>query len=457
MRLLNFLQLAVGCGWGVTVAYTVAEVSSYLTRPDLQPLTLTVHVNTLDPKDKSLLFFGPYISGYDGPAIYDLKGLTWYLKELVWDGYLEAPPGLTHRAHNLHPMLYKGITTLAYSLVLDRPQTSVMVHHTFLNEHYDIVDALGTPDQIKHLDPHDFSVIDDGTKMLQLAYIAHPTDEHDPVQSKVEEGILEVLDISTGTIDFEWRSLDHVPRNHSCVGGSLVRYLVSRDFTPLVRFADEDFLHPTSHANSVDQDPHGNFILSSFHTCTIYSISPITGSVLWRLGGAFSDFTFLPYHNHGDKPVTLKHVHDVRSHPLSIALENPLISQSLKRRIKASPHTYLVLSLFDNAFGAAGPPTSSCSSALIILLDLNAMTAKILERYMHPRGEYNAMFGSVQLLSNGHRFVGWGSTRQVSEYDGQGKHIYHAELGDPAQLIGSLRVYKSAMWNGVPANRGPDV
>ncbi|KAL8966374.1 MAG: hypothetical protein Q9183_003401 [Haloplaca sp. 2 TL-2023] len=311
-----------------------------------------------------------------------------------------------------------------------------MINHTFLSERYDVVDTFGPPDKVKHLDPHDFSIIDNGTKMLQLTLIAHPTDEHDRVPSTVEEGVLEVLDISTGTVDFEWRSLDHVPRNHSCVGDSLADIF---------------------HANSVDQDTHGNFVLSSFHTCTIYSISSTTGSILWRLGGAFSDFTFLPYDDHDDEPFTLKHVHDVRSHPLSIALENPLLSQPLKRKIKNAPHTYLVLSLFDNAFGAVGPPTSSSSSALIILLDLQAMTAQILERYTHPRGEYAAMFGSVQLLPNGHRFVGWGSTRQVSEYDSQGHLVYHAEMGDEAQLIGSLRVYKSDLWKGVPANRGPDV
>ena len=143
----------------------------------------------------------------------------------MWDGHLEAPPGLTHHAHNLHPMLYKGTTTLAYSLVLDRPQSSIMVHQTFLNEHYDVVDAFGPPDKVKHLDPHDFSFIDNGTKMLQLTYIIHPTDELDRVQSEVEEGVFEVLDISTGTTDFEWRSLDHVLRNHSCVGDSLADIL----------------------------------------------------------------------------------------------------------------------------------------------------------------------------------------------------------------------------------------
>jgi hypothetical protein len=139
----------------------------------------------------------------------------------------------------------------------------------------------------------------------------------------------------------------------------------------------------------------------------------------------------------------LKYVHHVRVADLaSIKLPPNLQSE-------VSNETHLALSIFDNAFSTVGPPTAPSSSAIVVLLDLEAMTGQVIERYIQPNGKYAAMFGSVQFLDHGDRFIGWGSTREFSQHTQEGEMIYHAEVGDDISLVGSLRTFKGA-WSATP-------
>lgn len=139
----------------------------------------------------------------------------------------------------------------------------------------------------------------------------------------------------------------------------------------------------------------------------------------------------------------LKYMHHVRIQDLAtIRLPSSL-------RGKVSNETHLALSIFDNAFSTVGAPTAASSSAIVVLLDLEAGTGQIVERYTQPGGKYAAMFGSVQFLDNGDRLIGWGSTREISQHTQDGGLVYHAEIGDGASLIGSLRIFKGA-WSARP-------
>ncbi|KAF8205457.1 ASST-domain-containing protein [Mycena galopus ATCC 62051] len=44
------------------------------------------------------------------------------------------------------------------------------------------------------------------------------------------------------------------------------------------------------HINSIDEDKEGNYIISARHSQAVYKIAA-NGTILWRLGGKFSDFT----------------------------------------------------------------------------------------------------------------------------------------------------------------------
>ncbi|KAL8951566.1 MAG: hypothetical protein Q9222_002476 [Ikaeria aurantiellina] len=409
----------------VFVAVLILQVhASFLSRPDIKAPALTVHVNRLSDDDQGLLFVTPYFyltsldTYHDGPVIYDLQGA------LVWDGYHGSATGHNKGAHNLRPLHYQGTTHLAYTATRWE-QSRWISTHTILNTSYDTVEELRDPGNRVVLDPHDYEIIDE-KKILQAGSITHHLGGHETV---LKEAVLQLLDISSKRIEFEWRSLDHVPPNDTCMG-----------------LAYPDYFH----INSVTQDPNGNDIISGYSICTVLSISSSTGAILWRLGGPLSSFTFVDNY-------TLSHVHHVRVVPLS-AINIPSSAPGGPHAI--TPHTHLALSMFDNAMNRyEKSTTASCSSAIIVLLDFEAMTAQVVERYLHPRGEYARIFGSVQILPNGDRFIGWGSTRQVSQHTRDGVMVYHAEMGDRdrPELIGSLRAFKSKEWVGRPRTRGPDL
>ena len=179
--------------------------------------------------------------------------------------------------------------------------------------------------------------------------------------------------------------------------------------------------------------------------CKTYYIDGSTGTLLWTLGGANSSFQII---DSNDNAFELKNMHHSRILPLSsIHLPDRL------RREDISETTHLVLSVFDNAYDAdEPPPTAPFSSAIILLLDLRSHIARIIERYPHPLGITAAMFGSVSLLPNGDRFIGWGSARDISQHTRDGRLVYHAELGDADSLVGSFRAFK-APWIGRPNTR----
>ena len=201
--------------------------------------------------------------------------------------------------------------------------------------------------------------------------------------------------------------------------------------------------------NSIQKDSQDTYLINGYNVCAVYQINGTDGTLIWTLGGLNSSFSFLDSNNltQSSGPYKLKHMHHVRRQPLS------LIHLSSTVRAKTSRGNYIAVSLFDNAYGAtAEPPTAQVSSGQIILLDLDSRTASLVEHYPHPSGKLTAMFGSLSLLPNGDRFIGWGSGRDISQHHRSGRLLYHAEVGDQASLIGPYRVYK-APWIARPIDR----
>ncbi|KAL9613650.1 MAG: hypothetical protein Q9167_001826 [Letrouitia subvulpina] len=191
-----------------------------------------------------------------------------------------------------------------------------------------------------------------------------------------------------------------------------------------------------AHLNSVTTSPAGHYLIVGYHTRTIYFLDRTSGAILWRLGGPYSDFTFTDNYN-------LQYVHHVRVRPLA----SVKIPSFLEARI--SDETHLAISLFDNAFDTSSVPTSDCSAAIVVILDLLAWTARVVERYPHPKGAFAAMFGSVDFLPNGDRFIGWGSLNEVSQHTQSGVIVYHAEIEPKNTLVGSFRAFKRE-WQARP-------
>ena len=246
-------------------------------------------------------------------------------------------------------------------------------------------------------DHHEFFISPRDTALFTI-YHKVPADlspVRGPKDGFVLDGIAQEVDIETGEVLFEWHSLEHVGLEES---------YASPPEDP--RFAFDYF-----HINSIDVDHDGNLLVSSRVTSTVYKIDHQTGKIIWRLGGKKSDF------DHGPGTRT-RLQHHARRHPDG------------------------TLTIFDN--GAYKEDDQS--RAIVLRLDEEAMTARLVRAYTHPDKIFSATKGSMQTLPNDNVFVGWGSAPHFSEFDHDGGLIFSADFPPEAE---SYRAFRSE-WTGRP-------
>ena len=169
--------------------------------------------------------------------------------------------------------------------------------------------------------------------------------------------ILQELDPSNKVV-FEWRSWDHFQITDATQDINLLDTLI-------------DYVH----ANSVDIDTDGNFLLSSRHLDEVTKINSRTGDIIWRFGGKNNQFTFL------NDSIGFSHQHHVR-------------------RIANGDIT-----MFDNG-NLHNPPFSR---AVEYKLDEVNKTASLVWEYKNNPVSFSLAMGSVQRLDNGNTLIGWGS------------------------------------------------
>jgi hypothetical protein len=115
-------------------------------------------------------------------------------------------------------------------------------------------------------DLHEFLITPQDTALL-TAYAAVPADLSPAGGSEYGtawDGIVQELDIETGEVLFEWRSLDHVE-----VGESYA-------YPP----EDPALVHDYFHVNSIDVDHDDNLIVSARNTSAVYKIDRNSGEVM---------------------------------------------------------------------------------------------------------------------------------------------------------------------------------
>src|ERR1700760_3689055 len=117
-----------------------------------------------------------------------------------------------------------------------------------------------------------------------------------------------------------------------------------------------------THFNSIDKFPDGDYLLSSRHTDTLYKVSHLDGSIVWRLGGVKSDFVF-------------------KDHRAEFSRQH-------HSRVRGQNATHAWVTVFDNAIGSGQEEeaSSEASWGLYLLLHtaVQPMTAEVLARYEHP-------------------------------------------------------------------------
>jgi hypothetical protein len=212
--------------------------------------------------------------------------------------------------------------------------------------------------------------------------------------AQVLDSIIQEVDLATGRLLFEWRSLDHIP--------------VSESYRPLEE--PYDYIH----VNSIEIAPDGNLIISARHTWALYKLDRQTGEVIWRLGGKRSDFRM-------GEGTQFSWQHDARQ-----------ISDRM-------------FTVFDD--GSDGRTrTEHQSRAVVLELDSAARTVTLAHSYQHPTPLVSAAMGSMQALPNGHLLIGWGTQPYASEFAADGTLVTDARMPKGEQ---SYRAYRLP-WRGAP-------
>lgn len=171
------------------------------------------------------------------------------------------------------------------------------------------------------------------------------------------------------------------------------------------------------HFNAIDVDKaDGNLLISSRMLSEVTKIDREFGDIIWRLGGANSDFRFVndPFNGFSCQ-------HDIRS------LGNGLYS------------------VFDNGTGRVPQQ----SRGVVYKLDLDNMTATLVWQYMLPEAGYSYYMGNMQHLPNGNYLINWavGSLPKVTEVTPSGELVYEMNFQ------GNYDTYRSFRhpWTGVVA------
>lgn len=203
---------------------------------------------------------------------------------------------------------------------------------------------------------------------------------------------------------FNWPALEHL------------------DPADMIGWCDPGQADPTSssfrfpHMNAIDIDEDGNILLSSRHLSEVTKIDRQTGEIIWRLGGANSDFTFV-----NDDLDGFRMQHDVRS------LGN---------------NHYTV---FDN--GNIHNPSQS--RAVEYVLDLDKKTATLVWEFRGPEGRnfYTHYMGNNQRLPNGNVFINWvtSGNPKAMEVTPDGQVVYEMNWVDRYDTYRTFRF----PWDGV--------
>lgn len=366
------------------------ELQHFVSRPDLQPPTVTVTTNSGSqaPGD---LFLAPYAGpGQYGPMILDGSG------QLVW--FAPLPSGA--RAADLRVQEYEGQPVLTWwqdPLIGAGHRGAGVVIASNTYKPIAIVRA-GNGYQP---DLHAFEITPRGTAQFTVydAIRCSLSAYGGPANGAVADTVVQEIDLKTGLVRFEWHALDHVALANS--------YMPA---TPGSPHSPWDYFH----INAVSQYGR-DLLVDSRNTSAAYEVDARSGMVVWRLGGKQSSFAMGP----GATPAWQ---HDVREQPDG------------------------TITFFDNG---GTPKVHPQSRAIVLRVDLQAMTATLAASFTHAKPLLAGSQGNFQHLPDGNWSVGWGQEPFFSEFAPGGQLLFDAHLPAAYQSYTVLKF----PWSGVPTQR----
>jgi arylsulfotransferase ASST len=380
--------VAAACGTGEgRRSAKEARYRTFFSRPDLRPPRVVVKTAARG-SESGYIFLAPKEGGRGGPLIVDDTG------EPVWFHPLEAGEATDFRVQR-----YRGRPVLTWWEGIEPTVGIGSGRFVIADSSYRRIAVVGAGRGLE-ADLHEFVITPRDTALL-LAYERVPYDLSSlggPKDGYVFDSVVQEVEIESGRVLFEWRSLDHV-----AVAESAQR-IPAREASAAKPF---DYFH----VNSVNLDTDGNLLVSARNTNAIYKLSRRTGRVIWRLGGRNGDFEMGP-------GTRFAWQHDAR---------------------RLADGT---ISLFDNS---AIPKVADHSRAVVLSLDERARAASLVRAYVHPLGLLSPHQGNAQPLSSGGFFVGWGGKPYFTEFSRSGRVLLDGRLaaGD------SYRAYRFS-WRGRP-------
>jgi hypothetical protein len=389
-------------GAAVAAEGTATAAGGYVSRPDLRPPPIEI-TTAASGTSRGAIFLAPFdISAaadgsqgapagesHSGPLVVDDRG------EPLWFLPLSSKTAMDFRAQR-----YQGRPVLTwYEGTVLGPYGGEFV---IFDPTYHRV-ARVRAGRGRHGDLHEFLLTSRGTALItiynevaaDLRSVAGPRD------GRLVTGIVQEIDLATGTVVFEWRSREHVGLDESFM----------TDVTPS---GNVDYFH----LNSVAVDHDGHLLVSARHTSAIYKIHRRTGDVLWRLGGKRSDFAIA-------RRASFAFQHDVRRHPDG------------------------TLTIFDNR--AALPAPGVASRAIRIRLDEKRRRATLVRAYEPTDARSGWAMGNAQQLADGGLFVGWGTDGSFSEFTAGGDLRFDARFADGSVTYRAFRMPWTARPTGEPA------
>jgi hypothetical protein len=291
----------------------------------------------------------------------------------------------------------------------------------------------------REMDSHEFHLTPQGTALFVCYPDSVPADLSSlggPSSATIQQSVVQEVDVHSGRVIFEWRSLEHIP--------------IEESYQPAARVYDY------IHLNSIGLTPDGNLLVSARCTWALYKLDRRTGAVIWRLGGKHSDFNL-------ESDAVFSWQHDARQ---------PNSSK---------------ITLFDDAAayldgGGGMTATEQQSRGVVLDVDEKSRQVRLARSYHHPDPLLASAMGSFQTLPDGQVLIGWGSDRYsstnplfvasvfsaegklVSDVRMNGKHTsyraYHypwaanppdrpAVVAKRAARTGEITLYVS--WNGATA------
>ncbi len=369
-----------------------SEVRSFRSRPELSPPAIEITAQAHDTAPGYIFIAAKKGAGQDGPMIVDDQGqLVWFSKNRY--------------ATDFRVQTYQGEQVLTWW------EGKVVAGHgvgeyVIFDASYREINRVRAGNGYRG-DLHEFFITPEDTALL-TAYVPTPTDLSQidgPEDGAVWDGIAQEIDLETGEVLFEWRSLDHVGVEET------YREPPQDPGTPVDYF----------HINSIDIDFDGNFLISAKGTSAVYKVERESGEILWRLGGKESDFKM-------GSGTRFAYQHDAR------------------RQRDGT------ITIFDNGntvFHNNIPEAIEESRAIVLELDEEKMSASLVREYYHPQKQYAHAAGNAQVLENGNVFIGWGRALNISEFSKDGELLFDARLPRENKSYRALRF----PWSGYPEER----